>query len=197
MFDAVVALIAALGFILSIYSLYLQRRDRRIRLRVKAGGFFVVPDSDEGEGSSYEFIVEINNVSDIPANLAALNLRPSSKSDRLLASRDRPHFNEGADEYRMDGCFEDSYRVRVEPHSRLDLSADMSHLAAAMKRAGMSGKVPCTVDAVDSTGTRHKGTETVIDLEAWTDPNFVFKSLDLPVYLADLREQLLHDRGAA
>jgi len=143
------ATVAALGFLLSLFNLYLRWRDNRSRLRIeKSEGFrTLMPDTPL-------MILSIANAGKVPLTVSSVFLELRGKQRMVLP-------------YLQSGYEGKEIPCRLEPGEPALYYHDISEIARTLLEAGYSGTAKLKVVAEDGLGKKHKIRTKIMDLEGW------------------------------
>jgi hypothetical protein len=141
LFQGATAAVAVLALILSAWGLYLQRIDKRLRLRVRAKDAWLFAGSEPIE-QSYAF--EVANVGHVPVTVQNLYVRPGHRWNDKLG---------------WPGGFSTGTRelpCRLEPGESATWYAKRYPVQMFLKSKGYKKSAPTTIIDADGLGNFHK-----------------------------------------
>lgn len=143
------AAVATLGFLLSLFNLYLRWRDDRSRLRIeKSEGFrTLMPDTPL-------MVLKIANAGKVPVTISSVFLALHGNQRMML-----PHLISGYEGKEIP--------CRLEPGEPTLYYHDIREIARSLLEAGYSGSAKIRVVVEDGLGKQHKVRTRIIDLEGW------------------------------
>ncbi len=143
------AIVAALGFLLSLFNLYLRRRDNRARLRIeKSEGFrTLMPDTPL-------MVFNVANAGKVPVTVSSIYL--ALRGDRNLWLPDLRSGDEGK-----------NIPCRLEPGEPALFFHDLQEIARSLVEEGYRGTIRAKVVVQDGLGRKHKKRIKILDVEGW------------------------------
>jgi hypothetical protein len=143
------AIVAALGFVLSLFNMYLRWRDNRTRLRIEesAGVHTWMTDTPL-------LVFNVANAGKVPITVSSIHL--ALRGDRNLWL---PHLRSGHEGKHIP--------CRLEPGEPAPFFHEMAEIARTLVEEGYRGTVRAKVVVQDGLGKKHKKRIKILGVEDW------------------------------